>query len=299
MHHGYRPGLTGAGHDMNVLRFLLALLFCSGVCAEPLRISYPPPEAAGDERHSYYWDLLEAALKANQDRFGDYEMRPYPVAMTFQRGVAEVETGKGLVNIVSRATNRDLETRLLPIRIPLDKGLLGARMFLVMPDTQAKLERVRTLKELQEFTIGQNPAWTDVKILEAAGFKVVLSEGYSTLFAKLAAGRFDLFSRGIIEIESEWRSNRDERPGLSIEKRFLLHYPMPRYFFVARTPEGARMAERIEDGLLRLRRSGEFDRRFKKWKQLVLKDLQLSGRIVFRLANPELGPETPLAVMFQ
>ncbi|WP_319239506.1 hypothetical protein [uncultured Propionivibrio sp.] len=283
---------------MNWLRLLLALLFCSGVAAEPLRITYPPPEAAGDERHSYYWDLLEAALKANRDRFGDFEMHPYPVAMTFQRAAAEVETGKGLVNIVSRATNRDLETRLLPIRIPLDKGLLGARMFLLMPATQAKLERVKTLKELQEFTIGQNPAWTDVKILQAAGFKVELSEGYSTLFAKLAAGRFDLFSRGIIEIESEWRSNRDERPGLSIEKRFLLHYPMPRYFFVPRTAEGARMAERIEDGLLRLRRSGEFDRRFKKWKQLVLKDLQLNGRIVFRLANPELGPETPLADKF-
>lgn len=283
---------------MNWLRLLLALLFCSGVAAEPLRFAYPPPEAAGDERHSYYWDLLDAALKANRDRFGDFEMHPYPVAMTFQRAAAEVETGKGLVNIVSRATNRDLETRLLPIRIPLDKGLLGARMFLVMPATQAKLERVKTLKELQEFTIGQNPAWTDVKILQAAGFKVELSEGYSTLFAKLAAGRFDLFSRGIIEIESEWRSNRDERPGLSIEKRFLLHYPMPRYFFVPRTAEGARMAERIEDGLLRLRRSGEFDRRFKKWKQLVLKDLQLNGRIVFRLANPELGPETPLADKF-
>ncbi|SDH21186.1 ABC transporter substrate-binding protein [Propionivibrio dicarboxylicus] len=280
---------------MNWLRLLLALFFCGGVSAEPLRLTYPPPEAAGDERHSYYWELLEAALTANRDRFGDFEMHPYPLPMTFQRGVAEVETGKGLVNIVSRATNRDLETRLLPIRIPLDKGLLGARMFLVMPETQAKLERVRTLKELQEFTIGQNPAWTDVKILQSAGFNVVLSEGYSTLFAKLAAGRFDLFSRGIIEIESEWRNNRDERPGLSIEKRFLLHYPMPRYFFVPRTAEGARMAERIEDGLLRLRRSGEFDRRFKKWKQLVLKDLQLSGRIVFRLANPELGPETPLA----
>ena len=70
---------------------------------------------------------------------------------------------------------------------------------------------------------------------------------------------------------------------------------MPRYFFVARSAEGRRQAERIEDGLLRLRRSGEFERRYQAWKKLVLKDLELSGRSVFRLPNPELSPETPLA----
>lgn len=42
--------------------------------------------------------------------------------MTFQRAVLEVESGKGLVNIVFRATNLELESRLRPIRIPLDKG---------------------------------------------------------------------------------------------------------------------------------------------------------------------------------
>ena len=55
------------------------------------------------------------------------------------------------------------------------------------------------------------------------------------------------------------------------------------------------MAQRIEDGLWRLRRSGEFERRYQAWKNLVLKDLELSGRIVLRLPNPELSPETPLA----
>ncbi len=109
----------------------------------------------------------------------------------------------------------------------------------------------------------------------------------------LAARRFDLFSRGAVEIEAELASHR--ALGLMIDRQVLLHYPMPRYFFVPRTPEGERMALRIEDGLWRLRRSGEFERRYQAWKKLVLKDLELSGRIVFRLPNPELSPETPLA----
>ena len=61
-----------------------------------------------------------------------------------------------------------------------------------------------------------------------------------------------------------------------------------------RDAAGARMAERIEDGLQRLRRSGEFERRYQSWKKLVFKDIQLAGRVVFRLPNQELSPETPL-----
>ena len=275
----------------------LIFLFALGasVHAETMNFVHPPPEAAGDERHLYYWQLLDAALAANREQFGDYSVKAFETPMTFQRGAAEVESGKGRVNIVSRATNLDLEKRLRPIRIPLDKGLLGARMFLVMPDAQARLNRVNTLDELRRFIIGQSSSWSDVHILQEAGFKLVLTDAYLPLFSMLGAGRFDLFSRGAIEIESEWRANREAVPGLMIEKKFLLYYPMPRYFFVSRTAEGERMAARIEDGLQRLRRSGEFEHRYQAWKKLVLKDVPLSDRTIFRLPNPELSPEAPLA----
>lgn len=273
----------------------LVMMWCASVYGQPMQFVYPPPEAAGDERHLYYWQLLDAALAANREKYGDYTATPYATAMTFQRGVAEVESGRGVVNIVSRATNPDLEKRLRPIRIPLDKGLLGLRLFLIMPETQARLDKVRALKDLQEFSIGQSSRWTDVAVLQKAGFKLVLADTYTPLFGMLGARRFDLFSRGAIEIEAEWRANREAVPGLSIEKRFVLYYPMPRYFFVPRTVEGERMAERIEDGLQRLRRSGEFERRYQAWKKLVLKDAHLAGRTVFRLTNTELSPETPLA----
>ena len=272
---------------------LLLCVLCAAARAEPMRFVYPPPEAAGDERHLYYWQLLDAALSSNRDKYGDYSATPFALPMSFQRGAAEVESGGRRVNIISRATNRDLEKRLLPVRIPLDKGLLGVRLFLIMPETQPRLDRVRTLADLRRFTIGQSSSWSDVRILQSAGFKLVLADAYLPLFSMLAARRFDLFSRGAVEIEAELASHR--ALGLMIERRVLLYYPMPRYFFVPRTPEGERMAQRIEDGLWRLRRSGEFERRYQAWKKLVLKDLELSGRIVFKLPNPELSPETPLA----
>lgn len=274
---------------------LLLLVLCAAAGAAPMRFVYPPPEAPGDERHLYYWRLLDAALASNKDRYGDYTLSPFALPMTFQRSATEVEAGGARVNVVSRATNLDLEKRLLPVRIPLDKGLLGVRLFLIMPETQARLDRVRTLSDLRQFSIGQGSNWADVRILESAGFRLVLADAYTPLFAMLAARRFDLFSRGAIEIEAELASQRKTFPEMAIDKRLMLYYPMPRYFFVPRTSEGRRMAERIEDGLHRLRRSGEFERRYQSWKKLVLKDLELSGRTVFRLTNPELSPETPLA----
>lgn len=266
----------------------------ASTAAGPMRFVHPPPEAAGDERHRYYWDLLEAALAANRDRYGPYEVSAFATAMTFPRAVAEVASGRGHVNIVSRATNRDLEAQLRAVTIPLDKGLLGARLFLVTAATQARLARVQTLAQLQEFSFGLASSWTDVKVLRTAGFKVVLADDYGSLFSMLAAGRFDVFSRGVVEIVSELRANEKALPNLQIEQRLMLQYPLPRYFFVPRTPEGERMAERITDGLLRLRASGEFERRYRSWKQLVLRELDIAGRHVLRLANSELSEAAPL-----
>lgn len=274
----------------------LALVASAG---ETLRFVHPPPEIRGDQRHSYYWDLLAAALEANRGKYGDYELVAYDTPMNFARAASEVESGeRGRVNIVARATNLELEARLRPVPLPLDKGLLGYRLFLIMPEMQERLDQVRTLEDLRRFSIGQATPWTDVKILEAGGFRLVLANDYEGLFKMLGARRFDLFSRGLNEIHSEWLAQRDSVPGMAIERGLVLHYPMPRYFFVPRTEQGARMAERIEDGLRRLARSGEFERRYQAYKRTMVADLNLAGRRVIRLPNPQLSSLAPLTDKF-
>ncbi|MBX9816800.1 MAG: hypothetical protein K2X79_02165 [Burkholderiaceae bacterium] len=277
-----------------LLLICLSALTLAADAAEPMHFIHPPPENASDKRHTYYWEILDAALKSNRSKYGDYKITAYSLPMNFQRAAAEVEAGeKRRVNIVSRATNLDLEARLRAIPIPLDKGLLGYRMFLVMPETQAKLDKVQTLDELKQFSIGQASFWTDTKILSDNQFKLVLADNYEGLFQLLGIRRYDLFSRGAIEIQAEWQAHHAQIPGLSIERSMVLAYPMPRYFFVPRNPTGEKMAERIEDGLRRLAKSGEFDRRYKAYKKLVLADLKLSGRKVFRLTNTQLSDKAP------
>jgi hypothetical protein len=291
---------------MKLIRRLMALAFpmlLAGLlvpagahaAAEVMTFNHPPPENAADQRHTYYWDILEAALKATLAKYGDYRITTYPTPMNFQRAAAEVEAGqKGRLNIVARATNPDLERRLRAIPLPLDKGLLGYRLFLIMPDTQDRLdEKVRNINDLKQFSIGQASTWTDARILEDNHFRTVLADSYEGLFQMLGARRFDLFSRGVIEIASEWRAHKDQIPGLAIEKQLILAYPMPRYFFVPRTDEGARMAARLEEGLRLMAKSGEFNRLYNRYKKLMLRDVNLSGRTVFRLTNTQLSDKAP------
>lgn len=276
--------------------FLSCLLLgsLSAPASEPMHFIHPPPENASDKRHTYYWEILEAALQATRVQYGDYRITSYGIPMNFQRAVAEVEAGeKGRINIVSRATNLDLEARMRAIPIPLDKGLLGYRLFLIMPETQARLDKVQTLDDLKQFTIGQASTWTDTKILSDNKFKLELADNYEGLFKMLGIRRFDLFSRGVIEIQGEWMAHKNTVPGLSIEKNLVLAYPMPRYFFVPKNKEGEKMAARIEAGLRLLAKSGEFERRYQAYKKLVLADLNLSGRKVFRLTNTQLSDKAP------
>ena len=49
------------------------------------------------------------------------------------------------------------------------------------------------------------------------------------------------------------------------------------------------MAQRIADGLQRLRRSGEFERRYLAWKKLVLKDLELLNGLFAPVITPTGG----------
>ncbi|NBW51254.1 MAG: hypothetical protein EBR49_14430, partial [Betaproteobacteria bacterium] len=97
------------------------------------------------------------------------------------------------------------------------------------------------------------------------------------------------------EISAELASNISTYPDLAVERKLVLYYPLPRYFFFPRTPEGEKLAQRAEEGLRLLMRNGKFQKRYLQFKKSILADINLSGRKVIRIANPTLSKETPLA----
>ena len=260
----------------------------------PMQYTYPPPESGSDVRMQFYWDVLQLALEETRPKWGPFQMQPAPKVMTPARAEMQLSNSQD-ISVMARTTSQERERKLLPIRLPLDKGLTGYRLFLIKEVNQPAFSGIRSTSELRQFTIGQAANWIDVDILRNAGLEVVTAPTYESLFPMLSAGRYDLFSRGVNEISAELASNIGSYPDLAVERKLLLYYPLPRYFFFTRSPEGEKLAQRAEEGLKLLMRNGKFQKRYLVFKKSILADLSLSGRRVIRIANPTLSPETPLA----
>ncbi|MEO7108617.1 MAG: hypothetical protein ABIZ09_19745, partial [Rhodoferax sp.] len=114
------------------------------VTVEPMAYTYPPPESGEDQRFNYYWSLLKSALDVTTPKWGAYVLAPSPVVMNADRSQILLAESKA-ISLLARTTSQERETILRPVRIPLDKGLTGYRLFLIQKPTQAKLNNVRTL----------------------------------------------------------------------------------------------------------------------------------------------------------
>lgn len=281
----------------SILKLLLAapLLWgtASAQAGEPMRYVYPAPESGADVRLGYYWELLQAALEETTANWGPYEVSAWTKPLNSARAEMMIKASLE-ITVMARTTSAEREKTLLPILIPLDKGLTGYRLFLTKSHLQARLKSVRNANDLKEFSIGQGANWIDVDILRSAGMNVVTGPTYENLFNMLEVNRFELFSRGVNEIGKEYENAKPRVPDLIIDKSLILYYPLPRYFFFSRTPEGERLAGRVEEGLRRLMKNGKFDKRYQAFKRSILADLSLAGRRLIRIENPTLSAATPL-----
>jgi hypothetical protein len=274
-------------------RFLASVpVLCAMQGGGVLQVVHQGAESVGDTRNDYYWTLLDNVLARTAPRWGPYELSAAPILMNGPRSYYELQ--KGALTILARSTGTDLEQTLLPIRIPLDKGLLGYRVFLIRAQMQAELDQVKTLQDLQRYSIGQAAAWNDVPILQAAGFRIVPGANYEGLFAMLAGGRFDLFSRSVVEAVTELEPRKSRYPNLVIERNLLLYYPLPRYLFVRRDACGEQLARRLLEGFEILLKDGSFDRLFAAYREPIERALAMKSRRLFRIPNPTLSPQTPL-----
>lgn len=219
-----------------------------------------------------------------------YSMKVDSSVVTQARNIDDVATGRS--DLLWAATNQEMEDKLLPVRIPLYKGLLGHRIFIINPASQARFDRVKTFADLKQFTFGQGTTWADSAILASNGLTVVKANKYQSLFYMVDGGRFDAFPRGVQEPWQELETN-DNLP-LAVEKRIMLVYRMPFYLFTGK--QNKKLAADLELGLNRAIADGSFDKIFYSdpMVKAVLEKANLEARLVFNLDNPTLPKETPL-----
>ncbi|MDQ2076898.1 diguanylate cyclase [Marinimicrobium sp. ABcell2] len=238
----------------------------------------------------YTLAMLELAI-SRLDK--DYEIELVEGGMTQARTIDNVT--RGVLDIMSAATNEEMEELLQPIRIPLFKGLLGHRIFIIHRDNQALFDRVETFEDLKHVTFGQGARWADTQILEHNGLTVVKVNKFPSLFYMVDGERFDAFPRGVNEPFGEvvsWNTESDLE--LAVEKRLMLVYRMPFYMYTSKNRP--QLAADLERGLNLAIADGGFDELFfsNETVQDVLQKANLSERLVFPLDNPTLPTATPV-----
>lgn len=274
---------------------LLASLSSSAFAAgDAMRYIYHPPESSLDIRYLYHWEILRTALEKTKPKWGAYAMVPSEL-MSERRQAFEMKNRTGMLTVMYLGTTPEFEKSLIPVRIPVDRNLGGYCVFLIRKGEEQRFSAVRTIDDLRRFRYGLGLGWVDVDILRANGFKVVTGSSYEGLFEMLVHRRFDVFLRAAIEVLDEYDNRKVALPDLRIEDSIVLYYTLPMYFWFPRTTEGARLAARAEEGMRMMIADGTYDAIFDKYQRHKIERLRLKERRIFKIDNPFVGPETPLA----
>ncbi len=272
------------------LIFLTLLTFCNISIGSPLTIRHIKPVSSEDTRNEYFVSLLKLSLDKTKN-LGSYKLASAGNKMVQRRAIANLSQGIS-IDILWTMTSKEREETLLPIRIPLLKGLLGHRIFIIKKEDESRFSKIENINELKSLSAGQGKGWPDTDILKSSGFKVVESPTYISLFKMLESNRFDYFPRGVNEPWSEVVQHQDKN--LVVEKTLLIQYPAPIYFFFKKS--NSALASRIEKGLWLAIEDGSFDKLFKSHPANtdIFKKANINNRKIFRIPNPLLSNETPI-----
>jgi hypothetical protein len=230
--------------------------------------------------------LLRLALaRAGQP----YRLQATPVMMRQNRALAELKNGR-VIDIAWTMASQQRERDLLPIRIPLDMGLIGWRLLLIRASDAARFAAIRQPADLQALDALQGHDWPDTDILRANHYRVQTASDYAGMFKMLQSGRVDYFPRAVFEVWNEAAAFAGQ--GLAVAPGLALHYPSAFYFFV--NPANTALAGALRRGLEAMLADGSFSRVFHDYYGAMLARSALDKRRVFELRNVLLSPATPL-----
>jgi ABC-type amino acid transport substrate-binding protein len=247
-----------------------------------------PRHSQGANPEAYVVDLLQLAIDHLPNK---YLLQASPNPMSQSRAQLNLENADPQLQVMWAMTTREREAKLLPIRIPIYKGLIGWRVIMLRAGSEQWLGQVKTLDDLKPMRFGQRHDWPDTAVLRANGLQVVTSPSYDSLFSMLSAKRFDAFPREVVTAWQEQARAEASGQALVVDEHVVLHYPTALYFFTSqKRPE---LAEDIRLGLEASIADGSFETLFQRHHGATLRRARLDQRQVIELNNPDLPSETP------
>lgn len=264
---------------------LFGCMFSLAVAKETTVFTYVEAESTADRRQVYNLAALKLALEKTRPEYGPYQLQAAP-RMNTARALEEARRGTyPNLMVMTSFQNQLLDSGLDYARFPIDLGITGYRICFVSPAAKAAVYGARTLNQMRSFSIGQGVGWADVVILRHNQFRVEVVASYEDLFLGVASSRFDLFCRGINELEPEY-SKRKDLPGLDYDRAVALAYPLPRFFFSGQ--QSRKALERVTKGLRLAYRDGSLQKIWRLYYQDAINFAKLTQRHIFYLDSPNI-----------
>lgn len=260
----------------------LALVLCTPPVGSKTISLFSTPNPLGP----YTLALIKLALSYSDT---EYDILSISKEFSFARRV--METKENRISVLWGGAYLQKESGLQAIKIPIFKGLMGYRLFLISKSNKNAFSAIDRFSQLTKFTYGQGQGWADSAILSHNNLNVFEVDNYNNLFPMVAANRFDLLPRGSIEIWAEL----DNRPhlGLAVEKNVALYYPLPFYFYVNK--DNIALENDLSRGLNAAILDKSFDNLFYNFPLIkeAIKKSRLNERKIFTLENPNFIGKNP------
>lgn len=233
----------------------------------------------------HFTELLNRAFEVTGKDYGDIDI---VLSKNYEQTViGEAMLSGSKVDIATFPPNSWREKNLIPIYIPLSRGMLGMRVCVVHKHYTSKLQNINSLSALKKsgVTFLSGSAWPDTEILRRQGLKVKTSGVYKDLFGMLTGGEFRCFSRSLDEIEFEM--NNIDKFSLVVDSNILMLYSLPTMIFVS--PDRPRLAQRVQVGLEKMISDGSFHKLFWKNYKETFKKYSVANRKIIQIPNDMLS----------
>jgi len=238
--------------------------------------------------NSYQFEQLKNALSYFPTK--KYQLRNFQGNMPKNRAFDFMNNDEELDVIFGGATI-ERESKGLPIRIPIFKGLNGWRIPLINKNQHKLFATIDSKVKFKQLIPGQYYSWSDVKVLESNNIHVAKTSDYEGLFQMLDRERIDYFPLSALEIFSELEPRK--HLNITIDTSTLIHYPTAYYFYVAKNNN--ELASDISLGLEKAISDGSFNKLFIKYHGEILNLIKSTNQKTFLLNNPYLSNKTPFA----
>ncbi|WP_374362656.1 hypothetical protein [Pseudoduganella danionis] len=242
---------------------------------------------------TYRKELLEKALQAAGKPY-TIKSCDFPASVSSDARVRYGVNMQPYCDVIATSAGGRASRELALVPMPLYLGGNGYRVFMASQQGLAKVGKVRSLQQLGQLAIGSGNDWPDSDIMADAALQVVRDDT-ALLFELLAQKRFDLLTRAIYEVGSEFRQIGLE-DGILLESKLMLHYPNDLFFYVA--PQRKELQQALSTGMKILYCNGELDRHLREHASTrnMRAIIRPEQRKLFELPNHHLSPQEARAL---